>query len=411
MYLYLNKYVMDSKINKIIGYYTVGNLEFSSKIDACVYATKTKQNVRWHFNNEIFDNYPWHIEPAENLDDLYDQRAREIRDKYDYLVLAFSGGGDSNNILESFLRQNLLIDEVVVNVMGDRNSFTVNDPAIKNNWNEAAEYRLQTVPRLNYIKAVSPKTKISVIDLSTHVFDFFNQHGDENWLKFTRERLNVSGLMRHNFLHFKEIRNRFDKDKKIAMILGIEKPRTYIKNNVFKLMFSDKAVNIATVQEFIEDYSNTSLEYFYWHPDSTKIIAKQAHIIKRWLEQTPNFLESWTPKSLDDLYKKHRTVHEPVLRSLLYSTWKSHYWQSEKSTLDWYSEIDDWFAKGHSGSRAHQIWQAGLNYIKNNASDYMIPGNHNLGLKGFSFAYEIGTMKNFNLDQPNQSLLHIPGIY
>jgi hypothetical protein len=402
---------MKRELNKKVGYYTCNGLEFSSKIEACIYGTKTKKPVNWVFNNDIFDNYPWHIEPEESLDFLYDRRSRQLREQYDYLVLAFSGGGDSNNILESFIRQGLFIDEIVVNVMGDQNAFTVTNPRVRNNWNESAEYYLQTVPRLNYVRTVSPQTKISVIDLSNHVLDFLNSHGDESWLNYTRERLNVSGMMRHNFLHFKEIRKKFDKDKKIAMILGIEKPRTYIKNNIFKILFSDKAANIATVEEFIEDYANTTLEYFYWHPDSVKIIAKQAHVIKKWVELTPQYLEAWTPRSLNDLYKKHRTVHEPVLRSLLYSTWKTNYWQSEKSTLDWYSEIDDWFLKGHKNTRAHQIWQAGLDYIKSNAGDYLNSDPDNPGLKGFVFAYEIGPMKNFNLDQPTQFRQHSLGIY
>ena len=41
------------------------------------------------------------------------------------------------------------------------------------------------------------------------------------------------------------------------------------QGNTFKMCFSDKAVNIATVGEFIPEY-NTSIEYFYWHPRRRK---------------------------------------------------------------------------------------------------------------------------------------------
>lgn len=394
-------------IHKELGYYRCDNLIFTSKIEACIYSTKFKKPIEWIFNDEVFDNFPWHIEPSENLDDLYDKRAREIREKYDYIVLAFSGGGDSNNVLESFLRQNLLIDEIVVNVMEDYNGLTVVDSKNMSNWNEGAEFILQTLPRIKYIEKVSPKTKISIIDLSKHVFDFFSSFGDEEWLTFTRERLNVSGLMRHNFIHFKEIRKQFDKHKKIAMVLGIEKPRTYIKGNTFKLLFTDKAVNIATVAEFMEDYDNTSIEYFYWHPSSAKMIAKQAHIIKKFVEKTPIYREAWTPRSLDDMYKKHRSIHERVLRNVLYSTWKNSYWQADKSTLDWYSEIDNWFTVGHQNSKEFAIWKAGLDYVKNNARDWMMDST-NLGLKGFMKAYEIGEMKF--LDQKDIQPFAVPSI-
>jgi hypothetical protein len=42
-------------MNKKLGYYTCNNVEFSSKIEACIYATKIKQPLKWHFNNaELF---------------------------------------------------------------------------------------------------------------------------------------------------------------------------------------------------------------------------------------------------------------------------------------------------------------------------------------------------------------------
>ena len=383
---------------KELGYYICDNKIFTSKIHACIHSTQTKKPLEWIFNNDTFDNYPWHIEPEQSLDDLYFARAKQIREKYDYICLAFSGGGDSNNILEAFLRQGLFIDEVVTNVMEDLNNLTTINPTNMNNWNEGAEYKLQTEARLKELKKRSPNTKISVIDLSTGLFDLFRSYGDAGWIEKTRERMNPSGFMRHNFLHMKEIRKRFDKDKKICMLLGIEKPRTYIKDNVFKMCFSDKACNIATVSEFIEDYDNTSVEYFYWHPQGADIIAKQCHVIKRWLEFNPKFLHYWRPKNMSEIWTNHRKYHERILRPLIYnSTWHDNYWQANKSTKDWYSEIDDWFWTAHKDSKEHAIWRAGLDYVKENASDWMMDGDVE-GLKGFLHAYEIGPMQSMNIE-------------
>ena len=103
--------------HKELGYYTCDNKIFTSKIHACIHATSVKKPLEWHFNDDTFDNFPWNVEPVESLDELYFRRARELREQYDYICLAFSGGGDSNNILEAFLRQGLFIDEVVTNVM------------------------------------------------------------------------------------------------------------------------------------------------------------------------------------------------------------------------------------------------------------------------------------------------------
>jgi len=380
--------------NPEIGYYSCNNLYFTSKIQACVYSTTIKMPIKWHFNDEVFDNYPWHIEPEENLDELYNKRAREIREKYDYVMLAFSGGGDSNNVLESFLRQGLFIDEVVTNVMADCNSVTILDPNIIENWNEAAEFKFQTLPRLEYVKKVSPRTKITILDLSTYVLKFFNEQKDESWLNFTKERLNVSGLLRHNFIHFNEVRKQFDKGKKIAMVLGIEKPRTFIdRDGIFHMALNDQAVNIATTQEFMTDYSNAYIENFYWHPSCAPIIAKQTHVIKKFLEKTPSMIPIWTPSISGDYLKTFRSVHERVLRPLLYSTWHSSYWQANKSTLDWYSEIDNWFLKDFKNSKEYGIWDAGLRYVKENAKDYIKAdekNSRNIGLKSFVKDFKIG---------------------
>ena len=376
--------------HKELGYYICNGKVFSSKIHACIYAQQEKKPLEWVFNNDVFDNFPWHIEPEETLDQLYDRRAKQLREEYDYICLAFSGGGDSNNILEAFLRQGLFIDEVVTNVMDNKNNLTTVNSLQMNNWNEGAEYKLQTEGRLKRLRKLSPNTKISVIDLSQGLFDLFNQYGDEGWITNTRERMNPSGFMRHNFLHMKEIRKRFDKDKKICMLLGIEKPRTYIKGNTFKMCFSDKAVNIATVAEFIGDYTNTAIEYFYWHPAAAPIIAKQCHVIKRFLEHNPKYIKFWKPKDISEIWTNHRKYHERILRDLIYpTTWQKHFWQSDKSTKDWYSEIDDWFWKSHKHTKEHAIWRAGLDYVATNASQYMMKGD-NEGLIGYLHAYEIG---------------------
>ncbi len=390
--------------HKELGYYTTSdNKTFTSKIHACIYATQNKKELTWHFNNDVFDSFPWHIEPLESLDQLYYRRARELREQYDYICLAFSGGGDSNNILEAFLRQGLFIDEVVTNVMEDLNAITTVDRREINNWNEGAEYKLQTEDRLKELRKRSPNTKISVIDLSKGLFELFNSYGDASWIEKTRERMNPSGFMRHNFLHMKEIRKRFDADKKICMLLGIEKPRTYIKGNMFKMCFSDKAVNIATVSEFIPEYNNTSIEYFYWHPAGASIIAKQCHVIKRWLEWNPNYLPYWKPKNIGDIWTNHRKYHERILRPLIYnSTWHDNYWQANKSTKDWYSEIDDWFWKSHKDSKEHAIWRAGCDYIAENAKDFMMTEQE--GLIGYLHAYEIGEMNPIKLHLPTNNV-------
>lgn len=386
-----------SMINKKLGYYTVNDLEFESKIQACIYATKINQKVTWHFNNRIFSNFPWHIEPEESLDQLYDRRAKELREKYDYIIISYSGGADSHNIVESFLRQNLHIDELLINTMSEGNgNFMPISYENKSAHNAAAsEHVLQTIPRLKEIQNRTPNTRINVVDLTRFLFSFFDNHGDASWIETKREGLNPLNVTRYNYLYFSEIRKKFDRDKKIAIILGVEKPRTYIHsiNNTFCIRFNDRAANVASVGDFIKEYPNSTVEYFYWSPDAIQILCKQAYVIKRWLKINPQYVGFWKG---DKLTKEvYRLIHEKLLRSIIYSTWDQEWFQSDKSTLDWYSEFDSWFISGHANSRSHAIWKEGIRYVEENASNFLNKKNGNIdGLVNFSYDYSIGPFEN-----------------
>lgn len=380
-------------INKKLGYYTVGNLEFDSKIQACIHAQIENKEVEWHFNNKPFESYPWHIEPAESLDALYDRRTRELRDSYDYIMISYSGGADSQNIVESFLRQGIHIDEIIVNTMEKANlKYTIIDPNNKDPRYAAAEHYLQTLPRLKEIEKRAPKTKITILDMSDYLFESWLAAGDASWIMDKREGLNPLNVTRFNYIHFNDVRKQFDKNKKLALILGVEKPRTFIHTNgYFYIRFNDRSTNIITVENHIRDYDNAVVEYFYWAPESVDILCKQAYIIKRWLELTPEKQPYWYGKN--QTANLFRIVHERDLRSILYSTWDNAWFQSDKATSDWYSEFDAWFIEGHKGTTHHAIWKEGIDYVRHHASKF-VNSTHGVddGLVVYAHNYKISLM-------------------
>lgn len=60
-----------------------------------------------------FDSVDWQTEPLESMKELSKQRAQHIRDTYDYIILYHSGGSDSTTVLNSFLDNNIFIDEIL----------------------------------------------------------------------------------------------------------------------------------------------------------------------------------------------------------------------------------------------------------------------------------------------------------
>lgn len=382
-------------INKKLGYYTVNGIEFDSKIKALTHATQNNAAPEWHFNDTEYQAYNWTVEPTLTLDQLYDQRTRQLREKYDYLILSYSGGADSHNILMSFIRQGLHLDEIVVNTMekGNKKSTTLSTNNVQAT-NAAAEHDLQTVPRLKEAAKLMPNTKISICDLTDYLFDYLEGVGDESWVFDKREGLNPAGMTRFNYLHFLDIRRQFDKDKSFGIIMGIEKPRCFIHKNRFVLSYSDRATNITTVAEHFKEYPNSTIEFYYWSPDALDIQCKQAHTIKKWLEAFPQYRDYWdAEKGMD--FTTIRLVHERLLRTVLYTTWDNNWYQADKALGDWYSEFDQWFFDDYKDTKAAYIWKAGIDYVTNSLNKYIKVDESGKvdGLSVFSRRYLIGEMK------------------
>lgn len=381
--------------DKKLGYYICGGIEFDSKIRACLYSLKVNKPVAWYFNNDVFGKHDWSIEPTETIDELYDARSRQLREKYDYIMLSYSGGADSHNILMSFVRQGIHIDEIVVNTMHKQVKDSVDlNPNNKDPKNAAAEYYLQTKPRLKEVVPLIPKTKITILDLSDHLFDLLENVGDGSWVLDKREQVNIAGATRFNYTHYIDVRNNFDKGKKIGLIIGLEKPRTFIENGVFHIAFHDRAANQVTVAEHNKDYTNSNVEYFYWNPTCVKMITKQVHIIKKWLEATPHMQQHWERKNITGA--SFRYVHERVLRGIIYTTWDNNWYQADKAVKDWWSEFDSWFYDGHANSKAFMVWKEGIDYLEDILDLYIKRDEAGIadGLKGYTHVYPISPMND-----------------
>jgi hypothetical protein len=384
-------------IDKELGYYTVDSVEFDSKIRAFLYASENNKEVKWNFNNRAFRTHNWSVEPTETLDQLYDERSRNIRESYDYVIISYSGGSDSHNILMSFIRQGLFVDEIIINHTNKlTDKYTDLDPQNKTSKNAAAEWHLHAYPMLKEISKKIPKTKITILDMSDSLFESLESVGDASWILNKREQMNLVGMTRFNYVHFDSVRKNFDKGKKIGLVVGIEKPRTAIDNGNFYITFQDRPANVVTMAEYIKDYTNSKIELFYWSPDALKILSKQAHVIKKWLEAFPEnqmLWKAWVPP------ETFRLVHERILRSLLYTTWDNSWYQVDKAVKDWYSEFDSWFYDHYSDSKAFHIWKEGIEYVDTNLINFTKKDNRGQsdGLTPFFHHYKIGPMKVLNL--------------
>jgi len=389
-------------INKDLGYYVCNFIEFSSKIDALIYSKTVNKPVEWIFHNDLFKLYNWEVEPEQSLDYYYDKRAKELREQYDYIVLSYSGGSDTHNILESFIRQGLHIDEIVTNHLSKATKrLTVLDPTIKDSWNFAAEHELQAIPRLKYISEKLPKTKITILEVSDIVLNSMNVFDDVDWVLNRNDHLSIGQLFRYNYFHFSNIKKQFDKDLKVAIIVGLEKPKTFVANDKFFISFNDAVANITTINDFNDDYTNVKVEMFYWSKDTLPMMSKQAHVIKKWLALNPHMMYAWdsTSNPQFSLYKMTRLVHEKVLKSIIYSTWNENWFQTDKSTGWWHTEFDTWFRTNPELKKEYDKWERGLCYLQETLPDLVVSNSNGSPdtLKAFKHSYCLGNIEKFNL--------------
>ena len=94
------------------GYHLVEGIKTFSKFEAWQLSKHDLSKIKFIFNEDKFNNIDTTIEPPEDIYELYRQRAMQLRNDYDYLVLIYSGGIDSHTILETFLENNIHLNEI-----------------------------------------------------------------------------------------------------------------------------------------------------------------------------------------------------------------------------------------------------------------------------------------------------------
>jgi hypothetical protein len=105
----LENYIYNHK-----GAYLVGGVPYANKLEACLALNRIPgdHHVHWDYHEHVYDHQPWTHEPPVSIEELYRQRALQLREQYDHLVLFYSGGADSHTILQTFIKNNIKIDEV-----------------------------------------------------------------------------------------------------------------------------------------------------------------------------------------------------------------------------------------------------------------------------------------------------------
>ena len=146
------------------GYYEVGNKIFNYKIHALQEASRTGTPVHWNFNDEVYNNFDWTKRLNISLLEMYRLRAQQLRQKYKWLVVCWSGGGDSTTMLESFLDNGIHIDELLILWPVSKSVGKYQPSLDTSNSNFMSEWDFSIKPRLDKLRAQYPKLNITIRD-------------------------------------------------------------------------------------------------------------------------------------------------------------------------------------------------------------------------------------------------------
>jgi len=376
--------------NDKLGFYQFGESKFHNKVVALVEGTKQNQFPEWNFNRDLFDKIDWAAEPNIDLKELYRQRAQQLREKYDYIRLEASGGGDSTTVAYSFLLNGIHLDEVVFRYPKKGEKNVTDDPFNTKPENTLSEYKFAAQPLLHWIATNYPKTKITVHDYSE---DMLASSHDESWVYTTRDFFQPGHPFKFTVDAVDSHKDVLNQGKTVCMLYGIDKPKVCIKDKKWYLYFMDIQANSAN--PVIGEYTNATNEYFYWTPDLPELLAKQAHVIMNWfnLESNKNLqhLVRWPNYSF-----AQRTTFEHIIKPLIYPDYDQTTFQTGKPTNSFYNEMDFWFYTNFKDTHTYNVWQAGLQHLTDSidAKYFNYELGKPVGLVGFiSPFYYLGEAK------------------
>lgn len=327
------------------GHWIVAGKKYSNKLQAVIDAVKIGHWIHWDFNEAAFSRYDWTREPQESLQTLYDRRARQIRERYEFVALEFSGGADSWNMLNAFCRQGLKVD-LVIHKYVER---AVKGPEDRSGENQWAEGKFQAWGSFNKMLKLNPDMKWATWDIERSMFDGW-QSGPVD-------------ILFHNNLHPGAINKMPDRTNinpfnipdlpSTAYITGVDKPIVTLRDDGWYLTFYD---NHVLVRSFIER-SLLGIGWqdllFYWDPDCVPLIIKQAHTVMKFFRSNPEY------KKLLMAAGPRGWNYKNFVIKLIYPEYRLE-WQSEKPQGTFAITHESFFIKNTDNFSSKQ-WHETLN--------------------------------------------------
>ena len=235
-------------------YWEYAGTRYKRKFQAIQAAGRDFHKIKCGIFDDSILSFDFSVEPPQTLSQLIDERCYQLRDKYSYIKLWFSGGTDSTTVLNGFLQNNIYIDEIIVY-----------SQSLTDDFNHIGNYELNefTLPYLKNLSKHLTKTKF------THYLV-----GYRDYLKF----LDDTWLEKKNDLDIRTMFSPRLRGSNFCNIYADLYPRiSNIQNKYYDIQYDTDNVS---------QYQHKNVELFYTSSDLPSLHAKQCHIVKNYLKTT-----------------------------------------------------------------------------------------------------------------------------
>jgi hypothetical protein len=299
----------------------------------------------------------------------------------------YSGGYDSQTIIDAFMHAGLLLDEVIIlkksYLPEDHWQNLESDVAIK----QASVYKKQFWPNLS----------IKVIVLSAeHTRDFFLKHKN-NWVDHAGNDLWITRMSRQHLYNYQnELAKTVDSRASNAIIEGKEKSRLWIEDGAWYASMIDASGNW--------DINSRSLQFYY----DPELYLKQTWGMLHWLESFPLATVDEVHTLLHQV-QSHKTSLEvyrdwnyslgrsPVHNMYSYNPMplKSNRWSGDPRTV----EENKFLFKHFENTQVLSYYNTGINEYMQQHSDIVLdPQKWNVWSKKY-FVKKVEPGKNFKIKE------------
>lgn len=256
------KYNFKFFTNDKVRFYTCNNKVFTNKFLAIDEHRVSKQAITYT-SNPLYQNIDCSIEPEKSWEQILIEQALLCRDSFKTVRLWYSGGIDSDLVLDTFIFNNIKLDEI-----------HINHQAVP-----GANYeQMQAVAKLNSIKHLMPDTKVV----------FHNETTDQLKKNLPRDNWTFTGTDFPD-RSFRQTRNPLGNEElslDTIDLYGIAKPTIlYIKGEWFVYMLDSN--NVSDTIWAIHGHKHC---FYLDYPEAH---IKQAHMLRRFMENSDVPKENW----------------------------------------------------------------------------------------------------------------------